>query len=439
MVARVVAAIALGVLARSADAQADVTRIVGANGSALDSTSDVLLTRFGAVRAGSIKLTAKLKAGDELRSAGGITQVVLQCPDSAEVMLEGQFRAVVMRGGPGKSCFFSLLAGKAHVTGDTTTGLGLGDVTLGAIRTRYAVTVTNLRDSVQRDVEVFDGEVELERTAGTRPITVRAGRWIPLEGTIESQQISSSRIRAAAALYARIDASKVDSARRPLAAESLTVRYEEVLANPDRPEARLKLVEKQVQLNATGNNTMYELKRARATAPRGSDVEPATAALSVAVYTQLGRNELIPSQLTTLRSFDAPTIDRALRQYNINPEVVNSAGRLNERLGRLAVPRDSLRVRVTAQPVIARARQRTVITVTITGPAGAIAGATVAMKADGGAFASSGLTVTGTTNSDGIFTTAWSCTTCTQSYLLNVDATRAGFIAGTATLTVRVR
>jgi hypothetical protein len=395
-----------------------------------------------------------LNAGDELKSVGGLTQVVLQCPDSAEVTLEGQFRAVIMRGGPGKTCFLSLLSGKALVTGDTSTGMGLGDVTLGAKRTRYAVTVGTGRGGAQRNVEVFDGEVELEGTVVARPISIRAGSWIPLGRTVEPQPISPSQIRAVATTYARIDASKVDSEQRPVAAESLTVRYEEVLANPDRPEARLKLVEKQVQLNATGNNTMYELKRARATAPRGSDVEPAIAALSVAAYTQLGRNELVASQLTTLQSFDTVTINRALQRYTVNPEVVKNAGRLNERLTRrvtegagigrigtnFAGARESLLVRVAAQPASLRARMQTVITVTVSSrSSSAVAEAAVIVRAGGGAFASGGTQITGTTNSDGIFTTTWSCTVCAPSYVMNVEVSKGGFMAGSATVTVNVR
>jgi hypothetical protein len=447
MRARAVVGLLLAVQTRSA-AQADVLRIVGPDGAAIASSTDVLLTVFGTARPDSVRVSTRLNVGDELRSRSGRTIVVLQCRDSSEITLEGEFRAAIMPGSPGKSCFLNLHAGRALVTGDTTTGLGVGDVTMGAKRTRYAVSVTRTGDRVQRGVEVFDGEVEVQERTAARTINVTAGRGLAVAQEDSARPMAARQYRTAALTYARIDASRTDAERRPLATRTLADAYEQVLVNPERPEPRLKLVERQVQFNAAGSNTIYELKRARATTPPASEIEPATAAVSAAAYSQLGRNDLAASHLTTLQRYDAATLDRALLRYEINPETIRRAGRVGGPGGQPlsgTVPgeavrqRDSLVIRAVVDPSTVRRGATTTITVHVMTQSGtAVPEAAVTLEAGGGTFGGGVGSVSGRANREGVFRTTWSCQTCAAAYSIVVRATKDGVGTGLATARVTI-
>lgn len=174
--AAVFVAMAAASLPSVAGARATVTAIVGPDGSSIGSTSEVELVSFGSVQASALALSAELGIGDELRGIVGNTVVSLACSETASVTLQGKFRVVIMPSVDGKTCFLDLFAGAAHVVGDTSTGLGLGEVTAGAERTHYSVTVSRSPEGVRRDLQVFDGEVAVRRRVPRLPAASGGGR-----------------------------------------------------------------------------------------------------------------------------------------------------------------------------------------------------------------------------------------------------------------------
>jgi hypothetical protein len=302
---------------------------------------------------------------------------------------------------------------------------------------------------------VFEGEVVMEDRGAARRINVTAGKSLAVSREDTTRSLVPAQYRSAAVTYARSDASKLNADSRPMATERLATAYEQVLSNPEQPEPRLKLVEQQVQLEATGNNSIYELKKARANTPPRSEIEPATAAVSVAVYSQLGRNDLIASQLPTLQQFDTPTLNRVLQRYEINPDVIQRIGRISERIGGrggrgggragfITVPEsvvilDTLLVRVVAEPATVRPGAMSSIRVTITNRAGsAVPEVGLTFSVGGGTFRGGGTSVSGRTNSDGMFLTAWNCQPCASAYDLTVRATKNGFSPWVGTVRIAI-
>jgi hypothetical protein len=424
-----------------AHTQARVTRIVGPDGSAIPATNDVELIAFGSILPVTVRQESRLGIGDELRAKTGNVIILLACSDSAGVTLQGQFRAVIMPRPGGKACFLDLFAGAAHVLGDTSTGLGAGDVMMGARRTQYTVTVSRSGDSVRQDLQVFDGEVEVRST--TREDRVSTGRTLAIyNGDYDRDRITPQQIRTAARLYALVDASGLRPDARPIVAESLSHAYQQVLANPDSTAARFRLIAAQVRYGATSRGTLYQIERVKASAPRTRQLEATTVALSVAVYTQLGEEEKAAARFEALRNYDAQTLDTALRAYRIDPEVIRRVGRFDARvsLGIIKRAPDTLRLSAEASPPTIRPGGRTRIMVRVTTSSGApVSGATVTISAGGGAFEGGGTALRGFTSAEGVLVTVWSCASCAAGYRISVDAAKEGFVGARANISVRVQ
>lgn len=433
-----------------APAQARITRIVGPDGSAVSSTSDVERIPFGSVRPSEVTVDTVLGIGDELRAKHGKIVVVLSCSDTATVTLQGEFRVVIMPR-PGQACFLDLFAGAAHVMGDTSTGLGLGDVTMGAKRTHYSVTVSRFADGVRRELDVFEGEVEVRSAFDSRPIEVRTGTTLTVAlGGYERSRITPRQIDAAAGLYSVVDASTVKQDVRPTVVRNLYTTYQRVLTHPDSAAARLDLISKQVKYEATSKTTLYQIERVRATAPRTSQLDATTAALSVAAYTQLGEEQKAAARYEALRSYDEQTVQNALRAYRIDPEMIRRAGRFDARGARVVQPgefravpmtRDTLRVRAASDPQTIKQGERSRIVVKVTTSAGApVEGATVRISTGGGGtFAGGRVAAEGLTSADGSFSVVWSCTMCAPSHVLAVEVAKEGFVSARARAGVRVQ
>lgn len=453
---RLHAAMLLAVAAASppwiAGARATVTVIVGPDGSSIGSTSEVELISFGSVQASALALNAELGIGDELRGVVGNTVVSLACSDTASVTLQGKFRVVIMPSVEGKTCFLDLFAGAAHVVGDTSTGLGLGDVTAGAERTHYGVTVSRSPEGVRRDLQVFDGEVVVRPAdsappggdrgrprPGDRPVPVTAGYVLSVaRGSYEPVRMTAQQIASAAKLYAVVDASRVSREVRPAVVRDLSGAYARVLAHPDDVDSRLKLVEQQVKYDATSKTTLYQIERARVSAPHSMELDATTRALSVAAYTQLGEEAKAAARYESLRSYDRQTVQNSLRVHRIDPEVIQRAGRFDAR-GRRGTA-GTLQVRAVSDPPVIPVGGRSRIRVEVTTGAGLpVEGARVRVAAGGGAFVHGATEAEGVTDAGGSFGTVWGCSSCAPAYVLSVEVAKDGFPPARTDVAVQVR
>jgi hypothetical protein len=430
----------MAVLPGVARAQGRVTRIVGPDNSAVAFTKDVQLIRLGSVEPMVVTRGDSLGFGDELKSTSGATIVVLSCSDTTGMTLEGQFRAVVMPQ-PGKACVLNLFAGTAHVQGDASTGLGLGEVTMGAQRTEYSVSVSRSDSGVRRELTVFDGEVEVRSTGRPDSRTIAAGNTLAVErGEYRQQQITPSDFQSAASLYARVDASSVNADERPGVMGVLYQNYLRVLARPDDADARFDLIAHQVQSGATSKTTLYQIQRVKLRAPQTSQLDAATAALSVAAYTQLGEEGKASAHYEVLRRYDAPTVQAALASFRIDTTMVRRAGHLDmRRTVNVVLTQQVLRVSVAARPATISVAQPTRIFVKVSTSSGTPVQANVRISAGGGVFAGGGTSVDGLTNADGVFTTVWRCHPCAPAYELSVQVAKEGFVTADTTLSVRVQ
>lgn len=420
-------------------AQAQVSRIVGPQDSAIPETSDIELIRLGSVRPETVRQGDQLKVGDELRAGSGNTVLVLACSDSASVTLHGKFRAVIMVRSAGEPCFLDLLAGDAHVLG-TATGVGVGEVTMGAPRTEFDVSVSVVGGDVRRDLNVFEGEVEVRSTAlpdGQRRVPARTTLTIQ-HGTYDRRELTSARIDAAARVLTRVDASGKEADARVAAAASLFDAYRQVLADPRDTGAQVRLIATQISNAAASPSTVYRLQRIRAGAPPASQLQVTATVLGVAVYTQLGREESASAGYHQLASHDQQAMQHALRAYRIEPAVVLREGRFEARARRIPLP--TLRVAASANPSAIRPGGRSsVIARVTTGSGGPVAGATVKLSAGGGAFANGATSVEGLTNAAGEFVAVWSCSSCAAGYQFLVEVAKEGFVAGRANVVVRIQ
>lgn len=440
-----------------AQGQARVTQIVGPDGSTTDVSDDIELIPFGMLKAGVVKQGTELGIGDELRAKSGRSVVVLECSDTAGITLESGFRAVIMQRPQGKACFLDLFAGAAHVVGDTSTGLGAGEVMLGAERTHYSLTVSRDREGVRRDLQVFDGEVEVRPGAGASAVDVRAGTGLVVgaggAGEYATAPISSRQIERAAHLYAYVDASRTKADTRRTAYNTLYSAYREVLAKPDSAALRLNLVAEQVRYEATSKTTLYQIERAKVSAPQTSQLQATTSALTVAAYTQLGDEAKATANYEALRGYDAQTLQSALQTYHIDPELIRRAGRFDARVNagiqdRVLRPEaptltpqpDTLQVRAGADPELIDPGGRSRIVVRVSDESGAaVAGAKVWITAGGGEFYGGGTEVQGTTDANGVFDVVWSCANCAAGYVFSVRVSMEGFAAAETKVGLRVR
>lgn len=437
-------AIGAAALPSAVAAQATITRIVGRDGSALPSSDDVELIQFGSVQPIGIRRDVALGIGDELRSRSGQIVIVVSCSDTVSVTLVRQFRVAIMPPTGEKTCLLDLLAGQAHVQGDASTGLGAGGVTMGAVRTEYIVSVSRTGDGVRRDLTVFDGNVEV-RSSGRADTNISAGTALSVErGGYRSAPITAGDIQAAAGLYAMVDASTLTADARRTATRSLFNAYQRVLTHPDSTAARLDLIGQQVLFDTKSRATFYQLKRVKVNATRTSQLDAATAALSVAAYTQVGDEQKASDRYEALRSYDAPAQQAALQSFRIDTAMVRQAGRLDLRANRNVLVRpalQALQVRAAADPPTIPVGGGTRIVVKVTTSSGTPVQASVRISAGGGAFAGVGGTeVDGLTNTDGVFSTVWSCRPCAAAgYTLSVKVAKQGFAPAEATVGVRVQ
>lgn len=446
-----VAAIAAS-LPSFAHAQVRVTQIVSADGATLDSTDDVALYLFGSVEPTVVKLNTELEIGSELRARSGSTAVVLACPETGEITLAQQFRVVIAPRPEGKTCYVDLLAGPAYVMGDST-GLGAGDVTAGAKATHYRMTVSRSGDSLWSDLDVFDGEVEVRPTSHSEPVVVSAGSTLAVvHGQYARGRVGDRRIRVAAELYGRIDASRAAPGVRREATDSLSAAYRQVFAQPRSATARINLIARQIQFGAARKATLYHIDRLRqiegasALAPPTDKLQATTTALSVAVYTQLGDEQQASAQYKLLQSYNQQRLNGALRSYKIDPKIVRRAGQFEARahphvpegiVHPLAVPHDSLRLSVHGARALVPGQARVRIVVTVQDQAGtAVAGATVRLSAGRGFFAGGDTHAQGVTGPDGTFRIVWSCSQCPTSNAFSVEVAKNGFVPARTTLSV---
>jgi hypothetical protein len=437
-----------------ANAQAHVTQIVVSGDSALDSTDAVELIQLGSVEPSGLKSGADLELGSELRARNDSVTVVLACSDTADVTLHARFRVVIMPAPEGKVCFVDLLAGSAYAMGDATE-LGAGDVTMGAKRTHYHATVSRSRDSVQSELEVFDGEVEVHSGSLADSVAVPAGSTLAVvNGRATRGWISEAQFAAAARLYARVDASRAKPDARPAVAESLTVLYRRVFTHPDSAVPRLDLIARQLEYGTASKATLYhiqrvrQIERAKPLSLQSSKLEETTKLLSVATYSELGEEAKADTQYAGLQSHDPQTLNEALTAFRIDPDVINRVGRLDARaaLGHAgALPGftavvDSLRVTAKAVPALIHPGASASVVVTVTDRAGRpVSGATVKVSAGGGAFAGDGRFAQGQTDANGWLKVVWSCGSCAPSYGFSVTVAKQGFATVAASTRLRVR
>jgi hypothetical protein len=386
-----------------------------------------------------VKQESRLGIGDELRAKTDNVIILLACSDSAGFTLQGD-SGRSCHGRPGRLASRPVCR-SGDVLGDTSTGLGAGDVMMGAKRTQYTVTVSRSGDSVRQDLQVFDGEVEVRFSTREEQFPVSTGRTLAIEhGDSHRDTITPQQIWTAARLYALVDASGLQPDARAAVAESLS-RLPASSRQSDSTAARFRLIAAQVRYGATSRGTLYQIERVKASAPRTRQLEATTAALSVAVYTQLGEEEKAAARFEALRNYDAQTLDTALRAYNIDPEVIRQVGRFDVRVSPHIIKRapDTLRLSAEASPPTIRPGGRTRIMVRVTACSGApVSGATVTISAGGGAFEGGRTALRGFTSANGVLVTVWSCVSCAAGYQISVDAAKEGFVGARANITVRV-
>ncbi|ABC83649.1 hypothetical protein [Anaeromyxobacter dehalogenans] len=430
-----------------AAAATTVATIVGPDGAALEAAANVERIRFGEAQPIRLAVGDTLEVGDELRSAGGAFTVVLACSEAASVTLTGAFRVAIMPASDGRTCLLDLFAGDAYMTGDRSTGLGLGDVTAGAERTQYRAAVSRDAEGVRTELAVFDGEVAVRPAAagGGSARALQAGAVLSMQGARRVETaLTAPQLEAAARLYAVVDASRLAQGVRPTVVKQLETAYLSVLQRPGDADARLKLVEQQVRFAATGATSLHQLDRAVAVAPRSQELEVATLALSAAVYRQRGEETRAATREAALRDLGAPAVEQALRARKLDPKVVRRPAPPG---GVLAVPGAlaTLQVHALAEPPAIHVLGETRIRVRVTTGDGApVQGARVRIAAGGGSFghavpgAAGAAEAAGRTGANGIFVTVWGCRQCAPAYVLSVEATREGFAPARAEVTVRV-
>lgn len=428
-----------------AAAQVRITAIVTADGSPADSTTDVVLVPWGSLAGQAVRLNQPLGIGDELRATSGRTIIELTCADTAVFTVDGGFRIAIASETP--PCVMDLKVGRLFVMGDANTEASLGEVSMGAKRTLYAVTAGRDENGPVRGLIVFDGAVEV-RGAGADPLEVGAQQsWIMDRGR-GVERVTAEEIAGAAAIYARLDVARATPAARRTRAEynasyrTLYEAHSQVLQRPTDADSRLNLVNEQLKLNATSRATLYHLQQTRTIDPHSERVQ-ATTAMSAVAYLQLDQPANAAASVQRLQPGAASAV---LRQYQLDTAAVSALSRDPARRPLMAMAGQStvqppLQVAARATPASARAGQPVAISVVVRNAAGQpLASAAVDITASDGAFRETRrLTAPGVTDANGAFTATWVCATCAGAYQFTITAARRGYVGAETRLRVTVQ
>ena len=175
----------------------------------IEETSDVVLTRLGNFVDESVQQGMVLDFGDQLRSQSGNTVVELNCPGGSLLTLSEKFRIVITPPAADQDCGITLLSGGADFLTDQSTSLESGEVTLGSKRTQYGMRVTRTDLGLQREVFVYDGEVEVSGSTSDQRRSLGGGKKLIVQASVwDERRLDQADLGRAATLHARVDTSK---------------------------------------------------------------------------------------------------------------------------------------------------------------------------------------------------------------------------------------
>lgn len=406
----------------------------------LEETREVVLLRLGTFQGEALAAGAELGVGDELRSSTGAVSVQLTCAGGSRITLAERFRIVVAPAGD-KDCSIDLLNGAAQFLSEQPTGGTVGETSFATESTQYEVRIGRDRDGgLRREVNVFDGRVVAaapERRQvldASAKLVIQADRW-------QTARVEPRDVARTAALYARVDASRIPRPRGEeedvrAAYASLERAHAQVLARPQEPAARVRLAAQQVQY-AMPAEALYQLDLAEERTRGGEDRSLHAAALltrSVA-YQQAGEEQKADAAYE-----DAVQADpRVVEEENLRRYGLSTPGRVlpkHPSMERVAVP-PAITVTVSADPPRVRPGQAARIVVRAATVGGEpLAGASVKLAAGGGAFRRGGAEAAGRTDARGLFATSWSCRPCTGALEIGAEVSKPGF--ATARQSVRI-
>jgi hypothetical protein len=308
--------------------QATITGIVDPSGAAVESTALVEIIPFASFEVRVAREEMELQPRDEIRSAAAGLSVTLNCSGESEMTLKGPFRARYLPNTAGRSCFVDLLAGTAHVQGDSTTGLGAADVTMGALRTRYTLVLSRVGDEIARDLKVFEGEVTVQGGPIQAERVVSEGRAVLISpARYEDRMVTVADIESVARDYARIDASRVNPASRLSIYAELFRWQAAVLKAPADENARAELISTQVENRLIGQASLYHVARLDLSDISLDNSDIRNRVLASVVYREVGQVDRASALAVELQRLDPEVVLQAARVYGLSPELVPGLAR----------------------------------------------------------------------------------------------------------------
>lgn len=233
-------------LPATAWSQATVVSLTSGTAS-LDQTAKAVRMRLGSFEAQPLNKGDALGVGDELRGEAGEVSVELRCTGGSQITLSGRFR-VVISPPSGRDCTLDMLSGTAHFLSDPGTGgTGgrAGETAFAAESTWYEVSVTREGETLRQEVNVYEGTVVADTPARRERLDATAnGKLVVAAGTWQVASVTAEDRTRTAKIYTSVDVSKVppeSSIDRAAAYDTLYEAYAGVLAEPQKPEAQVRL------------------------------------------------------------------------------------------------------------------------------------------------------------------------------------------------------
>lgn len=224
---------------------------------ALDQTAKAVRVRLGSFETQPLKKSDAVSVGDELRSESGGVEVELLCAGGSRITLSGKFRVIVSLT-LGRDCTVNLLSGKAHFVSEPGTGGTAGQagvISFSSESTWFEVSVTREGETLRQEVNVYEGTVTTASPTRRQKLNARnKGKLVIAAGTWQVTHVTAEDKSRTARLYTNVSLSKVPP---PLLADSkatyadLYDAYTAVLAEPNRPEVRVRLGSTQLRYSLT--------------------------------------------------------------------------------------------------------------------------------------------------------------------------------------------
>lgn len=254
-----VLALSWGVATQARTAEVTVTTI----GRALDSLEATEEVRHFSFETGEevevLKVGQELPVGDEVVALTDDLFVELTCPGGSQLHFTGNFRVQINMPTTGQDCAIDSRDGSLDVLTDVAVETCAAGVCAATGGTRYAVAVGRSGGTLEREITVFEGEVEVvtreQRTAVTTRKTLKVKDLADGRGAVsfETTEVTARQVDRWADLYARFDVVNARAAGVELSGEALTEAQGDfkrlhamVLAQPEAKEPRAELAAKQV-------------------------------------------------------------------------------------------------------------------------------------------------------------------------------------------------